>query len=51
MSGFRLVRSGGESISLSQAVDVSLEEESALLSYKEKSTAAGHIVRLLFAID
>ena len=41
-----IVRSRGESISLSQAVEISLEEECALLSIKEKSsTAAGNIFR------
>jgi hypothetical protein len=41
-----IVRSRGESISLSQAVEASLEEECALLSIKEKSsTAAGNIAR------
>ena len=46
-----IVRSRGESISLSQAMEVSLEE-CALLSIKKKSsTAAGNIFRLLFAIE
>jgi len=41
-----IVRSRGESISLSLAVEVSLEEECALLSIKEKSsTAAENIFR------
>ena len=41
-----ILRSRGESISLSQAVESSLEEECALLSIREKSsTAGGNIVR------
>jgi len=40
-----IVRSRGESISLSQAVEVSLEEEGAILSNREKSMAAGNTNR------
>jgi hypothetical protein len=40
-----IVRSRGESITLSQAVEVSLEEECAIFSNREKSMAAGHIIR------
>ena len=35
-----IVRNTGESILLSQAIDISLEEESAILSVKEKSPSA-----------
>jgi len=37
-----IVRSRGESILLSQAIEVSLEEESAILSAKERSPAAAN---------
>jgi hypothetical protein len=40
-----IVRSRGESILLSQAVEISLEEEGAISSMREKSTAAGNTVR------
>ena len=40
-----IVRSTCESIVLSQAVEISLEEEFALLSNREKSMAAGNIIR------
>ena len=40
-----IVRSRGESIALSQAVELSLEEECAIFSNQEKSMAAGHIIR------
>ena len=40
-----IVRSRGESILLSQAVEISLEEEYALLSIRENSMAAGHTIR------
>ena len=40
-----IVRSRGESILLSQAVEISLEEEYAILSNREKSMAAGNIIR------
>lgn len=37
-----VVRSRGESILLSQAIEISLEEESAILSVKERSTSAAN---------
>ena len=37
-----IVRSGGESILLSQATDLSLEEECAILSAKERSSSAAN---------
>jgi hypothetical protein len=40
-----IVRSRGESILLSQAVEISLEEEVAISSMREKSTAGGSTVR------
>ena len=40
-----IVRSTGESILLSQAVQISLEEEGAILSITEKFGASGNIVR------
>ena len=40
-----IVRSRGESILLSQAVEISLEEEGAVLSIREKSGAGGNTVR------
>src|SRR5215469_5881055 len=40
-----IVRSRGESILLSQAVEISLEEEGAILSSREKSLAGGNTVR------
>ena len=46
MSGYKtIVRSRGESILLSQAVEISLEEEGAILSIREKSGAGGNTVR------
>ena len=38
-----IVRSRGKSITLSQAVELSLEEECAIFSNREKSMAEGHI--------
>ena len=38
-----IVRSTGESILLSQATEISLEEEGAILSVREKSGSAGHL--------
>jgi hypothetical protein len=38
-----IVRSRGESILLSQAVELSLEEEGAILSIREKSGAGGNV--------
>jgi hypothetical protein len=40
-----IVRSTGESVLLSQAVEISLEEEGAILSIREKSGAGGNTVR------
>ena len=40
-----IVRSRGESILLSQAVEISLEEEGAISLMREKSAAGGNIVR------
>jgi hypothetical protein len=40
-----IVRSRGESIILSQAVEISLEEEGAISSMREKSTAGGNTVK------
>jgi len=40
MNAFKLVRSRGELILLSQAIEVSLKEESAILSLKERSPSA-----------
>jgi hypothetical protein len=40
-----IVRSRGESILLSQAVEISLEEEGAILSIREKSGAGGNTIR------
>jgi hypothetical protein len=40
-----IVRSRGESILLSQAVEISLEEEGAVLSIREKSGASGNNIR------
>jgi hypothetical protein len=40
-----IVRSRGESILLSQSVEISLEEEGAILSNREKSTAGGNTNR------
>jgi hypothetical protein len=40
-----IVCSRGESILLSQAIEISLEEESAILSVREKSGAAGLLLR------
>ena len=40
-----IVRSRGESILLSQAVEISLEEEGAILSIREKSGAGGNTAR------
>ena len=40
-----IVRSRGESILLSQAIDISLEDEGAILSVREKSGAAGPLLR------
>lgn len=40
-----IVRSRGESILLSQAVEISLEEEGAILSNREKSAAGGNTSR------
>jgi hypothetical protein len=40
-----IVRSRGESILLSQATELSLEEEGAILSVREKSGAAGPLLR------
>ena len=40
-----IVRSRGESILLSQAVEISLEEECAILSNREKFMAAGNIIK------
>jgi len=40
-----IVRSRGESVLLSQAVEISLEEEGAILSIREKSGAGGNTVR------
>jgi len=40
-----IVRSRGESILLSQAIEISLEEEGAILSVREKSGAAGPLLR------
>jgi hypothetical protein len=40
-----IVRSRGESILLSQAVEISLEEECAILSIREKFVAGGNTVR------
>ena len=40
-----IVRSRGGSVMLSQAVEISLEEECALLSNREKFMAAGNIIR------
>jgi hypothetical protein len=46
-----IARSPGESILLSQAVELSLEEEGTILSIREKSGAGGNTVRCIFAID
>ena len=40
-----IVRSRGESILLSQAMEIALEEEGAVLSIREKFVAAGHTIR------
>jgi len=40
-----IVRSRGESILLSQAIEISLEEEGAILSVREKSGPAGPLLR------
>jgi len=40
-----IVRSRGESILLSQAIEISLEEEGAILSVREKSGAVGPFLR------
>jgi len=40
-----IVRSKGESILLSQAMEISLEEEGAILSIREKSGAGGNTLR------
>jgi len=40
-----IVRSRGESILLSQAIEISLEEEGAILSVREKSGAVGTLLR------
>jgi hypothetical protein len=40
-----IVRSRGESVLLSQAVEISLEEEGAILSLKEKPGAGGNTIR------
>jgi len=40
-----IVRSRGESILLSQAIEISLEEEGAIISVREKSGAAGPLLR------
>ena len=40
-----IVRSRGESILLSQAVEISLEEEGAIFSIREKSGAVGNTIR------
>jgi hypothetical protein len=40
-----IVRSRGESFLLSQAIEISLEEEGAILSAREKSGGAGPLLR------